>query len=51
MRQAKASAADAAVVAALFNIITRYSDALDFTVATEPEFDKPAGMLLKRGYE
>ena len=43
--------ADAAAVAALFNIITRYSDALDFTVPTEPEFHKAAGMLLQRGYE
>lgn len=42
--------ADAAAVAALFNIITRYADALDFTVPTEPELDKAAAMLLKRGY-
>lgn len=42
--------ADAAAVAALFNIITRYADALDFEVPPAAEFDKAAGMLLKRGY-
>lgn len=47
----RAQLQDAAAVAALFNIITRYSDALDFAVPTEPEFDKAAGMLLKRGYQ
>ncbi len=41
---------DAAAVAAVFNIITRYADALDFAVPTEQEFDKAAGMMLKRGY-
>lgn len=41
---------DAAAVAAVFNIMTRYADALGFTVPTEEEFDKAAGMLLKRGY-
>lgn len=46
----RAQLVDAAAVASLFNIITRYSDALGFTVPTEPELDKAAGMLLKRGY-
>lgn len=41
---------DAAAVAALFNIITRYANALDFAIPTEAEFDKAAGMMLKRGY-
>jgi uncharacterized peroxidase-related enzyme len=42
--------ADAAAVAALFNIITRYANALDFAIPTGAEFDKAAGMMLKRGY-
>ncbi|WP_033294080.1 carboxymuconolactone decarboxylase family protein [Amycolatopsis jejuensis] len=41
---------DAAAVAAVFNIITRYANALDFAIPTEAEFDKAAGMMLKRGY-
>lgn len=41
---------DAAAVAALFNVITRYADALDFAIPTRREFDKAAGMMLKRGY-
>lgn len=41
---------DAAAVGAIFNIITRYAGALNFTVPMEAEFDKAAGMLLKRGY-
>jgi uncharacterized peroxidase-related enzyme len=41
---------DAAAVAAVFNIITRYADALDFTIPSDDEFDRAAGMLLKRGY-
>lgn len=41
---------DAAAVAALFNIITRYANALDFAIPTEAEFAKAAGMMLKRGY-
>lgn len=41
---------EAAAVAAVFNIITRYADALDFSIPTEREFDKAAGMMLKRGY-
>lgn len=46
----RAPLADAAAVAAVFNIITRYADALDFTIPTAGEFDKAAGMMLKRGY-
>jgi len=41
---------DATAVAALFNIITRYANALDFTIPTDAEFEKSAGMMLKRGY-
>lgn len=41
---------DAAAVAAVFNVITRYANALDFAIPTEEEFDKSAGMLLRRGY-
>ncbi|WP_242547184.1 hypothetical protein [Amycolatopsis sp. MtRt-6] len=41
---------DAAAVAAVFNIITRYANALDFAIPTDAEFDKAAGMMLKRGY-
>lgn len=41
---------DAAAVGALFNIITRYADVLDFTIPTTAEFDKAATMMLKRGY-
>ena len=41
---------DAIAVGALFNIITRYADALDFAMPSANEFDRAAGMLLKRGY-
>lgn len=41
---------DAAAIAALFNIITRYADALNFAMPTAAEFDRAADMLLKRGY-
>lgn len=41
---------DASAVAAVFNIITRYADALDFTIPSDKEFDKAGGMLFKRGY-
>lgn len=41
---------DAAVVAAVFNIVTRYANALGFAIPTDAEFDKAAGMMLKRGY-
>lgn len=41
---------DAMAVCALFNIVTRYADALGFAIPTDDEFDKAAEMLLKRGY-
>jgi uncharacterized peroxidase-related enzyme len=41
---------DAIAVGALFSIVTRYADALDFAVPTAYEFDRAANMLLKRGY-
>jgi len=41
---------DAMAVGALFNIITRYADALDFAMPSPKEFDRAAGTLLKRGY-
>jgi uncharacterized peroxidase-related enzyme len=41
---------DAIAVAALFGIITRYADALDFAMPTPAEFERAASMLLKRGY-
>ena len=41
---------DAVAVASIFNIITRYADALDFTIPTDAQFEKTAGMMLKRGY-
>lgn len=41
---------DAIAVASLFNIITRYSDALDFAIPTADEFDRAGERLLKRGY-
>jgi alkylhydroperoxidase family enzyme len=41
---------DAMAVGALFNIVTRYANALDFAIPTPEEFDRAAKMLLKRGY-
>jgi alkylhydroperoxidase family enzyme len=41
---------DAIAVASLFNIITRYADALDFVIPTVDEFDRAGSMLLERGY-
>jgi uncharacterized peroxidase-related enzyme len=41
---------DAAAVAALFAVVTRYANALDFEVPSPAEFDKAAGILLRRGY-
>jgi uncharacterized peroxidase-related enzyme len=41
---------DAIAVGTLFNVITRYADALDFAMPSLKEFDRAAGMLLKRGY-
>jgi hypothetical protein len=34
----------------VFNIITRYANALDFAMPAPLEFDRAASMLLKRGY-
>ena len=41
---------DATAVGTLFNIVTRYAEALNFAVPTSGEFDRAASMLLKRGY-
>jgi hypothetical protein len=41
---------DAATVATVFNIVTRYASALDFAMPSASEFDRSAAMLLKRGY-
>lgn len=41
---------DAIAVAAIFNIIARYANALDFAIPTPAEFNKSAELLLKRGY-
>lgn len=41
---------DAAAVASLFAVITRYANALDFDIPSAKDFDTAAGMLLKRGY-
>jgi uncharacterized peroxidase-related enzyme len=41
---------DAIAVGALFNIVTRYADALDFAMPTPQELERAANMLLKRGY-
>ena len=41
---------DAVAVATVFNIITRYANALDFAMPAPLEFDRAASMLLKRGY-
>jgi uncharacterized peroxidase-related enzyme len=41
---------DAIAVGALFGIVTRYADALDFEMPTPEEFERAANMLLKRGY-
>jgi uncharacterized peroxidase-related enzyme len=41
---------DAIAVASVFNIITRYANALDFAIPTTGEFERAASMLLKRGY-
>ncbi len=41
---------DAIAVGAIFSIIARYADALNFAVPTANEFDRAATMLLKRGY-
>jgi alkylhydroperoxidase family enzyme len=41
---------DAVYVCALFNLIDRISDALDFAIPTPEGFKKGARMLLKFGY-
>ena len=41
---------DVIAVGALFSIVTRYADALDFALPTPAEFERAANMLLKRGY-
>ena len=41
---------DAAAVAAVFNIISRYANALDFEIPSPHDFDSAATMLLRRGY-
>ncbi|HEY2699117.1 MAG TPA: hypothetical protein VGJ45_26915 [Pseudonocardiaceae bacterium] len=41
---------DAVAVAAVFNIITRYANALGFAIPTDAEYAKSATMMLKRGY-
>ncbi|MGN8027730.1 carboxymuconolactone decarboxylase family protein [Microbacterium sp. 22242] len=41
---------DAAAVGAVFAVITRNANALDFEIPTPEEFDRAAGMLLRRGY-
>jgi uncharacterized peroxidase-related enzyme len=46
----RAALDDAVAVCAIFNIVTRYADALDFAIPTAAEYDKAADMLLKRGY-
>jgi uncharacterized peroxidase-related enzyme len=41
---------DVIAVGAVFNVVTRYANALDFAMPTPEEFDRAANMLLKRGY-
>jgi uncharacterized peroxidase-related enzyme len=41
---------DAIAIGTLFDIVTRYADALDFAMPTAREFERSATMLLKRGY-
>jgi uncharacterized peroxidase-related enzyme len=41
---------DAVAVATVFNIITRYANALDFELPTDKEFARSSKILLKRGY-
>jgi alkylhydroperoxidase family enzyme len=41
---------DAVYVCALFNLIDRVSDALDFAIPSPEGFTKMAKILLKRGY-
>jgi uncharacterized peroxidase-related enzyme len=46
----EAALIDAIAVGTLFNVITRYADALGFAIPTPKEFDRSADMLLRRGY-
>jgi uncharacterized peroxidase-related enzyme len=41
---------DAAAVGAVFNIITRNANALDYEIPSTQDFESAAGMLLRRGY-
>lgn len=41
---------DAVYVCALFNVIDRIADALDFAIPTDAEFAKGARVLLRFGY-
>ena len=41
---------DVAAVGAVFNIITRNANALDYAILSSEEFGRAAGMLLRRGY-
>jgi uncharacterized peroxidase-related enzyme len=46
----EAALTDAIAVSAVFNIITRYADALDFAIPSDADYSRAADMLLKRGY-
>jgi uncharacterized peroxidase-related enzyme len=46
----RAALTDAIAVATLFNVVTRYANALDFAIPSPAEFDQAGRMLLKRGY-
>src|ERR1700688_1702621 len=41
---------DAIAVGALFSVVTRYADALDFALPAPAELERAANMLLERGY-
>jgi uncharacterized peroxidase-related enzyme len=41
---------DAVAVATVFNIITRYANALGFELPADKKFARSSGILLKRGY-
>jgi uncharacterized peroxidase-related enzyme len=41
---------DVAAVGAVFAIITRNANALDYEIPSAEDFDRAAGMLLRRGY-
>ena len=42
---------DVSVICALFNVIVRLADTLEFDVPTPEAFEKFAPMMLKRGYK